>query len=169
MVASAGHAVAYTLKNWTDRVGYYMASPWQPFGWNYFRLLTGRIVHSNKKRNLRKYSVVFFLKHFQKKKQVFDGPYRTDKKNTKRTRREKNLRKIEREWNHSVPPNVIHESSNIRNHSRGHSKTHQVSLFPFYSQRKKSIIMATYIRLTLIFDLFWNRCPINIQALALKP
>ena len=34
--------------------------------WNYFPLLTGRIVLSNKKRNLRKYSVVFF-KAFSKK------------------------------------------------------------------------------------------------------
>ena len=39
----------------------------QPFEWYYFPLLTGRIVLSNKKRNLRKYSVVFFLKHFSKK------------------------------------------------------------------------------------------------------
>ena len=40
--------------------------PKQPFVWNYFPLLTGRIVLSNKKRNLNIYSVVFF-KHFQKK------------------------------------------------------------------------------------------------------
>ena len=46
--------------------------PRQPFVWNYFPLLTGKIVLSNKKRNLRKYSV-FFLKHFPKKKKVFGG------------------------------------------------------------------------------------------------
>ena len=40
--------------------------PRQPFEWNYFILLTGRIVLSNRKRNLRKYSVVF-LSSFQKK------------------------------------------------------------------------------------------------------
>ena len=33
----------------------------------------GRIVLSNKKRNLRKYSVVFF-KAFSKIKKIFDGP-----------------------------------------------------------------------------------------------
>ena len=58
-------------KNWTDRVGY--CQPRQPFECNCFPLLTGRIVLTNKKRNLRKYSVVFFLKHFPKKK-VFGGP-----------------------------------------------------------------------------------------------
>ena len=47
--------------------------PSQPFEWNYFPLLTGRIVLSNKKRNLIKYSVVFF-KHFPKKKS-FGWPY----------------------------------------------------------------------------------------------
>ena len=41
--------------------------PRQPFEWNYFPLLNGRIVLSYKKRNLRKYSVAFFLKHFPKK------------------------------------------------------------------------------------------------------
>ena len=40
------HTIDNVLKNWTDRIGYYMASG-------------GRIVLSNKKRNLRKYSVVF--------------------------------------------------------------------------------------------------------------
>ena len=38
----------------------------EPFEWNYFPLLNGRIVLSNKKWNLRIYSVVF-LKHFKKK------------------------------------------------------------------------------------------------------
>ena len=46
--------------------------PSPPFEGYYFPLLTGRIVLSNEKRNLRKYSVVF-LKHFQKK-EVFGGP-----------------------------------------------------------------------------------------------
>ena len=46
--------------------------PRQPFKWNYCPLLTGRIVLSNKERNLGKYSV--FLKAFSKKK-VFGGPY----------------------------------------------------------------------------------------------
>ena len=46
--------------------------PRQPFEWNYFPLLTERIVLSNKKRNLRKFSVVF-LSIFHKKK-VFGGP-----------------------------------------------------------------------------------------------
>ena len=47
--------------------------PRQPFEWNYFPLLTGRIVLSNKKRNLRRYSVVCFFKDFPKKN-VFGGP-----------------------------------------------------------------------------------------------
>ena len=38
--------------------------------WNYFPLLTERIVLSNKKKNLRKYSVVFF-KAFSKKKVIW--------------------------------------------------------------------------------------------------
>ena len=41
--------------------------PRQPFNWNYFPLLTGRIVLSNKKANLRKYSAVVF-KAISKKK-----------------------------------------------------------------------------------------------------
>ena len=45
--------------------------PRQPYQWNYFPLLTGRIVLSNKKRNLRKYSVV--LVAFSKKKSYL-GP-----------------------------------------------------------------------------------------------
>ena len=47
----------------------------QPFEWNYFLLLTGRIVLSNKKRNLRKYSEVFF-KHFPKKKDIWRTLYK---------------------------------------------------------------------------------------------
>ena len=45
--------------------------PRQPFEWNYFLLL--RMVLTNKKRNLRKYSVVFFKSIFQKKK-LFGKP-----------------------------------------------------------------------------------------------
>ena len=43
----------------------------QPFQWNYFPLLTGRIVLSNKNRNLSKYSVVF-LSVFQKTRYLAD-------------------------------------------------------------------------------------------------
>ena len=46
--------------------------PRQPFEWNYFPILTERIVLPIKKRNLRKYSVVFFLKHFPKKRYFAD-------------------------------------------------------------------------------------------------
>ena len=46
----------------------------QPFEWNYFPLLTGRIVLSSKKRDLRKYSV-FFFKHFPKKKVIWRALY----------------------------------------------------------------------------------------------
>ena len=42
------HTIYNVLKNWTDRIDYY------------FPLLTERVVLSNKKRNLRKYSVAFF-------------------------------------------------------------------------------------------------------------
>ena len=56
------HIIDNVFKNWTDRVG----QPRQPFECNYFPLLSGRIVLSNKKRNFRKYSAVFF-KHFPKK------------------------------------------------------------------------------------------------------
>ena len=52
----------------------------QPFKWNYFPLLTRRIVLSNKIRNLRKYSVGFLLNHFPKKK-VFGGRFITRKIN----------------------------------------------------------------------------------------
>ena len=50
------HTIDNVHKNWTDSVGYWM------------KLLTEKIVLSNKKRNFRKYSVVLF-------KQVFGGPY----------------------------------------------------------------------------------------------
>ena len=43
--------------------------PSQSFEWNYFPLLIERIVLSNKIRNFRKYSVVFFVSIFQKKVQ----------------------------------------------------------------------------------------------------
>ena len=48
------HTIDNVLKNWTDR-----GQPRQSFEWNYFPLLTGRILLSNKKSNFRKYSVVF--------------------------------------------------------------------------------------------------------------
>ena len=57
------------FKNWIDRVGCCM-----PFEWNDFPLLTARLVLSNKIRNLRKYSVVFF-KHFLKKRYLADPTY----------------------------------------------------------------------------------------------
>ena len=47
--------------------------PRQPFEWSYFPLLTARIVLSNKTRNLRKYSVVFF-KAFSKRKRYLEDP-----------------------------------------------------------------------------------------------
>ena len=61
------HTIDNVLKNWTDRVGYWMASRGSHLNEIFFPLLTGRIVLSNIKRNLRKYSVVFF-KHFPKKR-----------------------------------------------------------------------------------------------------
>ena len=42
--------------------------PRQPFEWNYFPLLTGSVVLSNKNISLRKYSVDFFKNIFQKKR-----------------------------------------------------------------------------------------------------
>ena len=42
------HTIDNVLKNWTDRVGYAWPAG-QPFEWNYFPLLTGRFVLSNKK------------------------------------------------------------------------------------------------------------------------
>ena len=71
------HTIDNMLKNWTDRVGYCMAS-WSSH-LNYFPLLTGRIV-SNKKRNLRKYSVVFF-KAFSKKKCIWRTLYKINTHN----------------------------------------------------------------------------------------
>ena len=44
------HTIDNVLKNWTDRVGYCSSS----FEWNYFPLLTGRIVLSNKKKKFFK-------------------------------------------------------------------------------------------------------------------
>ena len=46
--------------------------PRQPFELNYFPLLNERIVLSNKKRNLRKYSLVFLS--ILQKNEVFGGP-----------------------------------------------------------------------------------------------
>ena len=61
------HTIDNVLKNWTDHVQLR-----QPFDWNYFSLLIGRIVLSNNKRNLRKYSVVFF-NIFKKKNYLPDS------------------------------------------------------------------------------------------------
>ena len=61
--------------------------------WNYFPLLTGRIVLLNKKRNLRKYSVIF-LKHFPIKNYLADlTPYLTVDMNTSHT-----FKKLLRKW-----------------------------------------------------------------------
>ena len=68
------HTIDNVLKNWTDRVGYCMASRGSHLNDIIFYLLRGRIVLSNKKRNLRKYSVIF-IKAFFKKKNVFGGSY----------------------------------------------------------------------------------------------
>ena len=54
------HTINNVLKNLTDRVASLYGQPRQQFEWNYFPLLTGRIVLSNKQKNLRKYAVVFF-------------------------------------------------------------------------------------------------------------
>ena len=62
------HTIDNMLKNLTDHVGYSMAS--HSFEWNYFPLLTGRIVLSNKKRNLRIFSS--FFKAFAKKRYLAD-------------------------------------------------------------------------------------------------
>ena len=43
---------------------------------NYFPLLAGRIVLSNKIRNLRKYSVVF-LRHFRKERYLADPLFKS--------------------------------------------------------------------------------------------
>ena len=51
----SAYTIDNVLKNWTDRVGYCMASWWAIW----MKLLTEKIVLSNKKRNFRKYSVVF--------------------------------------------------------------------------------------------------------------
>ena len=59
------HTIDNVLKNWTHSVGYCMASRGSFFKGNSFPLLTGSILLSNKKRNLGKYSVVFFFsKHY---------------------------------------------------------------------------------------------------------
>ena len=60
------------IKNLADRVGWLLhGQSRQPFKWNYFPLLTGRIVLWNKKGNLRKYSDFFYL-HFPKKRYLAD-------------------------------------------------------------------------------------------------
>ena len=66
------HEIDNVLENWSDRVGCCMASRGSHMNEIIFPLFTGRIVLSNKK-NLRKYSVVFF-KAFSKNKKLFGGP-----------------------------------------------------------------------------------------------
>ena len=63
--------------------------PWQPFKWNYFPLLTGRIVLLNKKRNLRKYSVVFFKPFY--KTRVCGGSYTTTFNHKKQKKKVENI------------------------------------------------------------------------------
>ena len=46
--------------------------PRQPFEWNYFSLLTGRIVHWNKKKEIWENIQKFLLKHFLKKMYLAD-------------------------------------------------------------------------------------------------
>ena len=66
------HTIDNMLKNWSDRVGCCMASGGSHFNEIVFIIINRKDYISNKKRNLRKYSVVF-LKHFPKQK-VFGGP-----------------------------------------------------------------------------------------------
>ena len=68
------YTIDYVLKNWTERVGYCMASRASHLNEIIFSLLTRRIVLSNKERNLRKYSLVF-LKHFPKKNGIWRTLY----------------------------------------------------------------------------------------------
>ena len=63
------------LKNCNDRVGYCMASRGSHLNEIVFHYQPEGLYLKKKKRNLRKYSVVFF-KAFSKKK-VFGGPYTT--------------------------------------------------------------------------------------------
>ena len=60
------HTIDNMLKNWTDRVGYCIANRGSHL--NKLFSITCTIVLSNKIRNLSKYSIVFFLKNFPKKK-----------------------------------------------------------------------------------------------------
>ena len=53
------HTIDNMHKNWADRLGY--------FEWNYFPLLTGRIILSNKKKEIWENVQWFFLSIFQKK------------------------------------------------------------------------------------------------------
>ena len=66
------HTNDNVLKNWTDRVGHCMTSRGSQLNEIIFKLLTGRIVLSNKKRNFRKYSAVFF-KVFSKKRHLAEA------------------------------------------------------------------------------------------------
>ena len=59
-------------------------------------LLTGWIILSNKKRNLRKYSVFLLFKAFSKKKKVLDRPYIICKDTTRGT--QSNLENKDKSW-----------------------------------------------------------------------
>ena len=69
------HTIDNVLKNWTDRVGYSIASLGSHLNKIIFHYLPEGLYFQIKKRNLRKYSVVVFLGIFQKK--IFGGPYTT--------------------------------------------------------------------------------------------
>ena len=66
-----GETQLHTIDNVLKNCRLLHGQPRQPFEWNYFPLLTRRIVLSNTKWNLRKYSA-FFLKHFPRKKYLWD-------------------------------------------------------------------------------------------------
>ena len=63
--------IIYSSSHWTDNRAPSCkplhGQPRQSFEWNYFPLLTGRIVLLNKKKKFGKILRVVFLKHFQKK------------------------------------------------------------------------------------------------------
>ena len=67
------HTIDNVLKNWTDRVGYCMASRGSHLNEIIFPYEAKGLYFQIKTENLRKYSVVFFLKHFQKQV-VFGSP-----------------------------------------------------------------------------------------------
>ena len=66
------HTINNVLKNWTNRVGHAVGQPRQPFEWNYFPLLTERIVLSNKKKKFEKIFRSFFKAFSNKKRYLVD-------------------------------------------------------------------------------------------------